>query len=142
MTNSSTGRLRLPLAVRASAIIAQVLALGAALTAFDLVLAAVDWEHHHRADYIREHGPTFASQGFLWISAGIAAAVTLLLVTGANRALRGVTDVHLIAALVAATAVIGSGLWTGSGVLATVLRLILPGVALALLLIGRVRPKN
>ena len=112
------------------------------MTAFDLALAAVDWEHHHRADYIREHGPTFASQGILWVSAGIAAAVTILLVTGANRALRGVTEALLIAALVAATAVIVSGLWTGSGMLATVLRLILPGGALTLLLIGRARSKN
>ena len=129
--SSSVQAPRRPLAVRLSAIIAQVLALAAALTAYDLVLAAVDWEHHYRADYVREHGPGFASQGYLWVSAGIAGAVMMLLLRGANRALRGITDTVLIAALVATAAVVVSGLWMGWGVLATLLRLILPGVALA-----------
>jgi hypothetical protein len=126
-----------------SAIIAQVLAVGAALTAFDQVLAAVDWEHRSRADYIREHGAALASHpGYLWAAAVIAGVVAILLLRGANHAWRSLGDKLLIAALVATAAVMLSGLWTGSGPIATALRLILPGVALALLFLGRARPTN
>jgi hypothetical protein len=66
----------------------------------------------------------------------------MLLVRGANRAWRGIGDRLLIAALAATVAVIVSGLWTGSAPLPTALRLILPGVALALLVVRRVQSPN
>ncbi len=125
---------RPPWTVTVPVVIAYVVGVGALLASYDRILAAVDWEHRYRARYVSEHGPAFSSSGHLYTVAGIAFVLGVLLIWGANRASKGVTNMILIVALLGTGAEFALGdLWTGWDVGALV-RTAVPILMLVLLL--------
>jgi hypothetical protein len=126
---------RPPWTVTVPVVIAYVIGVGALWGAYDRIMAAVDWEHRYRASYIREHGAAFSSPGSLFTSAAIAFVLGVLLIWGANRASKGVTNVILIVALLGTGAgLVLTDLWRGWGVVEVLVGMALPTLMLALLL--------